>query len=289
MTQSTEISTAPAVEEQPWPEDVNPPPTDLPYDDGEPMESPWHASSGPLLKASYAAARGGRLTDFFVGVNMFVYFSWQQVRNKDYKGPDLFIVKNVDGARHRLYWAIWDEDGRYPDVIVELLSESTEREDLGAKKQLYEQTFHTPEYFCVAPQVERLMGWRLTGGRYEPIVPNERGWLWSEELGLWLGPWEGYYLAEHHTWLRLYTADGDLVLLPDEAEHERAEAERERAEAERERAEAEHERAEAERERAEAERERAEAERERADELAARLAELEAELNRLRGGTPSAS
>jgi Uma2 family endonuclease len=268
MTQSPEIAASPTIDELPWPDIIELPPTDLPYDDGEPMESSWHASSGPLLKACYVAAHGGRMTDFYLGVNMFVYFSMQQIRNKDYKGPDLFIVKNVDGARHRLYWAIWDEEGRYPDVIVELLSKSTEREDLGAKKRLYEQTFRTAEYFCVAPEMERLMGWRLTDGVYVPIEPDERGWLWSKELEMWFGAWEGYFLGENLRWLRLYSADGDLILLPEEAERERAEAEREWAEA--------------------AE-ERAEAERERADDLAARLAELEAELNRLRGGTPPAS
>ncbi len=184
-----------------------------------------------------------------------------QVRNKDYKGPDLFIVKNVDGTRPRLYWAIWNEEGRYPDVIVELLSKTTEREDLGVKKRLYEQTFHTIEYFSVAPEMERLMGWRLTDGVYVPIEPDERGWLWSKELEMWFGAWEGYFLGENLRWLRLYNADGNLILLPEEAERERAEAAQERAEAE----------------------------RGRADDLAARLAELEAELNRLRGGTSPAS
>jgi hypothetical protein len=26
---------------------------------------------------------------------------------------------------------------------------------------------------------------------YQPINPDERGWLWCESLGLWLGPWAG--------------------------------------------------------------------------------------------------
>jgi len=39
------------------------------------------------------------------------------------------------------------------------------------------------------------------------------------------------YLGEEHTWPRLFHADGSLVLLPEEAERQRAEAERQRAEA----------------------------------------------------------
>ncbi len=80
MTQSSEIAAGPTIDGLPWPEYIHPPPTDLPYDDGERMGSSWHVSSGPLLKACYVAAHGGHMTDFYVGVNMFVYFSWQQVR-----------------------------------------------------------------------------------------------------------------------------------------------------------------------------------------------------------------
>jgi hypothetical protein len=60
--------------------------------------------------------------------------------------------------------------------------------------------------------------------------------------------------------LRFYDASGALVLLPEEAEAQRAEAERLRAEAEA--------------QRAESERLRAEAERFRAERFAARLREL---------------
>jgi Uma2 family endonuclease len=283
MTQTTPAARL-TIDEMPW-QDIELPPTDLPYDDGDKMESPWHADQGPLLKACYIAARAGRRDDYYIGVNMFVYYSMRQVRNQDYKGPDVFVVKDVDGTQYRLSWIAWAEDGRYPDVIFEFLSKSTESEDLGPKKQLYEQTFRTTEYFCVAPEVERLLGWRLTNRHYVPIAPDERGWLWSEELQVWLGAWHGRYMAEEHTWLRLYHPDGGLVLLPDEAATQRADAERQRAEAETQRAETERQRAEAETQRADAEHQRAEAERQRADSLAERLAALETELNRLKGST----
>jgi hypothetical protein len=140
-------------------------------------------------------------------------------------------------------------------VIFELLSPSTQQIDLEEKKQLYATTFRTSEYFCIAPQVERLIGWRFERRSYVPIEPDTRGWLWSEELGIWLGPWRGTFMGREDTWLRFYHRDGSLVLLPDEAERQRADAERQRADAE----------------------------RQRADDLAARVAEMEAELKRLRG------
>lgn len=218
-----------SIDEKPWVE-IELPPTDLPYDDGHKLESPWHVGNAMLIKASYIAVRGGGIMDdYYIGVNMFLYYSMEQVRNRHYRGPDVFIVKDVDGTRDRLSWIVWAEQGRYPNVIFELLSPSTERNDLGPKKQLYEQTFHTEEYFCVAPNVERLLGWRLHEGTYEPISPNEQGWLWSKQLEVWLGPWEGTFLADTYTWLRFYTADGELVRLPDEMADERVQAAEARA------------------------------------------------------------
>lgn len=49
-------------------------------------------------------------------------------------------------------------------------------------------------------------------------------------MPLWIGPWRGRFLDEERTWLRFYHPDGSLVLLPEEAERERAETEHERAE-----------------------------------------------------------
>ena len=225
------------LDDMPWVDPPTLPPSDLPDSDGAPMESPWHVGSGPLLKESYGAARGP-MTDYYVGVNMFVYYSWQQVRNQDFKGPDVYFVDHVDGQKPRRYWAIWDEDGRYPDVVIELLSASTEREDISTKRRIYEQTFRLKEYFCIAPQVERILGWRLVNDAYEALTVDERGWMWSTSLSLWIGAWHGVYILEENTWPRFYREDGSLVLLRAEAERERAERAEAGIQQERERAEA---------------------------------------------------
>ncbi|MCS6773725.1 MAG: hypothetical protein NZ693_06395, partial [Thermoflexales bacterium] len=127
-----------------------------------------------------------------------------------------------------------------------------------------------------------LYAWRLAEGRgYEAIVPDERGWVWSETLGAWLGVWAGVYGGVDNRWLRVYDRAGRLVPTFAEAERQRAEAERQRAEAERQRAEAERQRAEAERQRAEAAERRAEvAERER-DVERQRLEQIKAHLRTL--------
>ena len=192
--------------------------------DGEPMDTPWHRDCMNLLIALVSHHNRAR-RDFYVGGNNFIYFNPEQARNRDYRGPDFFYIKDgVDRSRERLYWAVWQEGGRLPDVIVELLSPTTEDEDRTTKYAIYEQTLRTPEYFLYDPSTRILEGFRLAGGAYRPLRPNERGWLWSEEMGLWLGRWEGEFMLSRATWLRLYTPEGELVLLPEEDERRRADA-----------------------------------------------------------------
>ncbi|GAB4173449.1 MAG: Uma2 family endonuclease [Coleofasciculaceae cyanobacterium] len=235
-TNVTEKGSSPTTDDFDW--ELHKPPTDLIFDDGEPLESNRHRIGMNALIRSLQQAWTDR-DDYFVGGNMFVYYSRTQVRNRDFRGPDFFVVLNVDGMRPRQGWVIWDEDGRYPDVIIELMSPSTANADTGVKKNIYEGIFRTRDYLVFDPfNPDSLQGWRLDADfRYQPLVPNEQGWLWCETLGFWLGTWEGTIERETAPWLRFYDQQGNLVLLPEEAEHQRAEAEHQRAEAEHQRAE----------------------------------------------------
>lgn len=120
---------------------------------------------------------------------------------------------------------------RYPDAIIELLSPSTKKKDRGKKKEIYEKTFRTPEYFPYDPKTRQLDGLRLVRGKYRPVAPNERGWLWSKELHLWLGTWEGEYRGYRAVWLRFYDKDGRLVPTMAEKAEQEAEQEKQRADA----------------------------------------------------------
>ncbi|MDD1474935.1 Uma2 family endonuclease, partial [Dolichospermum sp. ST_sed4] len=60
---------------------------------------------------------------------------------------------------------------------------------------------------------------------YQPLEANEKGHLWSQQLGLYLGIYEGL--------LRYFTPEGKLVPTPEESaefEAERATIEAERSE-----------------------------------------------------------
>ncbi len=260
------------------------PPTDLIFDDGIPMESTNHRRNMNVLIRSVVTLMESRnRKDYFVGGNMFIYYSTQQVKNKDYRGPDFLLCLNVDGEKDRLGWVVWEEEGRYPDLIIELMSPSTAKVDQVTKKELYEQTFRTPNYFIYDPvNADFFKGWDLSGRKgYQELEVNERGWLWCRSLDVWVGRWEGIIDDQKGTWLRFYHQDGSLVLLPEEmakqlaeTEKQRADVEKQRAEAEKQLAEAEKQRAEAEKQRADVEKQRAEAEKQRADRLAERLRQL---------------
>ncbi len=218
---------SPAVAYCPTPPDSS----QLIFDDGEPLESDWHVVQIFLLNEVVSQLFEGR-TDFFCGGNMFVYFSTEQIesvrRNRPlYKGPDFFVVKDVDGLKPRDGWVVWEEGGRYPNVIFELISPTTAKKDKEDNLKLYSQTFGTEEYFWYDPDHDELKGFRLVGDRYVPIEPNEQGWLWSEQLGAYVAVWEGIFQRRHRRWVRFYREDGSLVLTSAEvAERERQRAER---------------------------------------------------------------
>lgn len=243
------------------------------------MESTQHYQQLALL-VSHLEWYWQERDDFFIGANLTVYYTHEQLRRREFRGPDFFLVLGVT-REPRNSWVVWEEEGRYPDLIIELLSDSTARVDRTDKKSLYQNIFRTPEYFWFSPITGEFAGFRLIEGRYEAIPADERGWRWSKKLELYLGVEDG--------WLRYFAPDGSRVLGPEETalwEREQAEHERQRAEEAQQRAEQERQRAEQERQRAEraqqsAEQARQEAaqERQRAERLAQRLRDLGIDLD----------
>ncbi|MFL6232379.1 MAG: Uma2 family endonuclease [Thermoanaerobaculia bacterium] len=217
-------------------------PFELVYSDGEPLETDWHTLELPLLRhlLRQAMAEQGR-TDFFAGANIFVYYSVEQAREvaeemskglpwRAFRGPDVFWVGGgIDSDRKREAWIAWEEGGRLPDVVFEMLSRSTAKKDRTTKKDLYARVFGTAEYFFYEPKTGKLEGFRLAGRFYQPIPPDENGRFWSEELAASVGLWHGDVEGKEDDWVRLFRPDGSLIPTEAEAERERAEAERWRA------------------------------------------------------------
>ncbi|MDB5313703.1 MAG: uncharacterized protein JWO38_7905 [Gemmataceae bacterium] len=210
-----------------WPEavldfsalDRMPTDKDLPCSDGVPLETSWHRPAINLLVESIEHHWAGR-KDFFVGGDMFMYFSTERVFNKDFRGPDFFLVKGVDHDKPRLSWVSWQEGGLLPNIIIELGSDSTRKTDRVEKKALYGgRIMSVPEYIIYDPFDSSLIGWRRSNGGYDApleIEPGDR--VWSKELELYVGPWDGVYQGHFNRWLRFFDVHGNLIPTGQEAE-----------------------------------------------------------------------
>jgi Uma2 family endonuclease len=141
-----------------------------------------------------------------------------------YRGPDAFWVGGVEADRRRQVWIAWEENGKLPDVIIELLHPWTAHKDRTEKRDLYERVFGTAEYFLYDPETRELEGLRLAEGTYRPIMPADNGRLWSEQLGVFLGLWHGVVERRDDDWVRLFRSDGSLIPIEAEAAWQRAEA-----------------------------------------------------------------
>ncbi|WP_216644718.1 Uma2 family endonuclease [Candidatus Thiodictyon syntrophicum] len=190
-------------------------------DSDEPeMDSSLHWDQLALLVSTLEWHWRGR-DDFFIGANLSVYFRRDQSARRELRGPDFFVVRDVE-RRPRRSWTVWLEGGRYPDLIIELLSDETARTDRTLKKTLYETVFRTPEYFWFSPETAELSGFSLADRQYRPIAPDVRGHLKRHVLGLALGVLDGL--------LRFYDDVGTLVpTLPEAVLQERALFEQEQA------------------------------------------------------------
>ncbi len=195
--------------------DVVAPPGDLESNEPE-METYLHLIQMILLLESLELHWKDR-NDFFAAGNLTVYFSPRQLKSEHFRGPDFFVVLGTE-RRPRKSWTVWDEDGRYPNVIVEILSDTTESLDRGLKKQIYQDVFRTPDYFWFDPETLELAGFHLMDGQYRPLVPDADGRLWSEQMGLFLGLHEGK--------LRFFTPQGVLLPAAKEAAQAAEKAER---------------------------------------------------------------
>jgi Uma2 family endonuclease len=181
-----------------------------------------------------------------------------------YKRPDWFAVLGVprlyDGRDLRLSYVIWQE-GVNPYVAVELLSPSTEKEDLGelessdrnghdlkvekppSKWKVYEQILRIPYYVTFSRYTNQLRIFSLQSGKYLEMQLAEQK-FWLPEIQLGLGLWEGEYRSMHRLWLRWYDKEGNWLPTDAEAAKQQAESAEQRAESAEQRAESAEQRAE---------------------------------------------
>ncbi|CAN1210654.1 Putative restriction endonuclease domain-containing protein [Tumidithrix helvetica PCC 7403] len=178
-------------------------PPDLESDE-PPLETPRHLEQLILLLTCLQWWWRDR-QDYFASGNISIYYTPEQLTGKyKFRAPDFFVVLDT-AQQERSSWIVEREGGKFPNVIIEVLSRSTAKVDQTTKKQLYQDTFLTPEYFWYDPRPTKreLKGFRLIDRKYQEIQPDNRGYLWSEQLQLYLG------IAGEYA--RYFTAQGEVV------------------------------------------------------------------------------
>ena len=198
-------------------------PSENPEEPGLPDE--FHDLQPQLLSATL------RLVDvksdrIFTGTDLNLYYDAEHLNW--YKRPDWFMVLDVPRLYNeqdmRMSYVLWDE-GVSPSVIVELLSEGTDKEDLGLTKsvagqpptkwEVYEQILKAPYYIVYDRYKDILRAYRLTDNRYQAL-PIEGERIWISELSLGLGLWQGEYQGITRKWLRWYENNGSWIPTPQE-------------------------------------------------------------------------
>lgn len=207
---------------------------DLPSEDPEEPGLPdeFHIYQPALLRQTFQPSDYDP-EEVFIASDLNIYYD---LRHPNwYKRPDWFAVLGVprlyDGNMLRLSYVLWQELVS-PFVVIELLSPSTEDEDLGrvlqqpdkppTKWQVYEQILRVPYYITFSGYTHEIQLFRWVAGSYESTAISEASFL-IPQLGLRLGLWQGRYEKIDRTWLRWFTASGELILTPNEATEQRAE------------------------------------------------------------------
>ena len=134
--------------------------------------------------------------------------------------PDLFVALRAGRRRERISYRLWENP--VPDLVIEMLAESTSEADVGSKWRTYER-LGVRECFLFDPEglelPAPLVGYRLRDGRYRPVRANAAGRLPSRVLGLELHVRAG--------WLRFRDpGTGEDLPTYDEAEDQRLAAKR---------------------------------------------------------------
>ena len=101
--------------------------------------------------------------------------------------PDLFVALRAPRDENLGSYKLWEYP--VPELVIEMLSDSTSKKDVGPKRDTYEY-LGVYEYWLFDPQgfelPAPLAGHRLRAGRYRPIAADAAGLLPSEVLGLGL-------------------------------------------------------------------------------------------------------
>lgn len=266
---------------------------EYPESDGKPMaETDLHREI--MFFLIHTLQRFFKDSIAYISGNLLIYY----VEGDPYKSvaPDCFVAFGVPNRQHNTY-KTWEE-GKFPDVVFEVTSKKTRREDFTIKQPLYAR-LGVKEYYIYDPTRDYLkpplQAFELINNQLQPMKPHKVNGVLNAPV--YLSKLLGLRLSLDE-WGRLELFDvesGEQLLSDEEArikaelqsglDRERALLAAQREELERGRAEMAAQRAEQEAQRAEQEAQRAEQEAQRAEQAEREVAMLRAQLARMQKST----
>ncbi len=132
------------------------------------------------------------------------------------KAPDFVYVRSVNplptGEIRRSYTP--NLEGDMPTLVMEFISE-TEGSEYSinpyfpyGKWYFYERILQVPVYVISHPKTGELDVYRLTERKYDRQLPDEHNLYWIDEIGLFLGLWQGKKAEMTAGWLRWWDRQG---------------------------------------------------------------------------------
>jgi Uma2 family endonuclease len=148
-----------------------PEPIYYPDTDGEPMAESDHQRDYLTYLVEALKKHFQDQPQVYVSGNLLIYY--EEGHPELSVAPDVFVVLDVP-KQTRYTYKVWEE-GKAPDVVIEITSRTTQKKDEQVKPTLYRQ-LGIQEYFQYDPQGEylkpALKGRRLTSHRrYQAMTP----------------------------------------------------------------------------------------------------------------------
>ena len=180
---------------------------DLPETDNQPVDNELQVLIPILLRAILGLLWAR--TDWFLGVNLGVYYDPQQPAIV----PDGFCglgVPRYKRERGRLSYVVTQENHIVPQWVLEVVSK-TPGEEYGDKMTTYAQmgvlyyTIYNPDYWQ-RDKHDSFEVYRLVNGEY---VRDSRNPVWMPELGIGIGREMGTHEGWTREWLYWYDEQGN--------------------------------------------------------------------------------
>ena len=152
------------------------------------VQSDPHDSDRAYLKAVSKARLAGESTTVVLS-DCRIDFNIPGVKPL---GPDVAVFT---GVRRRIMWSTFDvaREGARPVLVIEVTSPDTRSNDVGIKVDYYFRgrvAWYLIADVTIEEEGERrieLILYHRVGRTYRLVPVDDRGWVWLEPVGLWLG------------------------------------------------------------------------------------------------------